>query len=441
MEQEVEINKSNDKKPPLTKVAAVGGYRHASGYVYDEFLPKLRGTRGRAKYREMVDTDPVIGGMIYGISSIIRAADWNAQPSEADIDGQYAKWLEDTIYNMNGMKWDDVIEDALSMIVFGFAVQEVVIGKNKDGSIGLNKLFPIAQESIIKWDLDNVGNVLGVWQSPLNGGFDIYIPASKLIHYKTKFAYGNPEGRSLLRNCYRSYHMINTVMIAESIGAERDLTGLPVLYAPDEFLAEPTNRAALERIVRDIKFNDQGGCVMPSDPFEGKDGSLSGVRKFELKLLTAEGGAGKVDTRKIIQGHQIDMARSLLADFLMLGSDGKGSYSLSVNKTQLFVRAVEALLENIGQTLDRTLTPLLWKLNGFPPEMMPCFRAGRIAPVDLQELGDFISKIAGAGILLNDEATEDYIRDAAGFPPAERSENGESIKEPSEEDDMEEGEE
>lgn len=408
---------ANQKKPPLTKEAGVGGYKQFSGYVYDEFLPALRGLRGRQKYREMIDTDPIIGAMLYGISSIIRAAEWNIEPAEADSSGEYSDWLSDTIYNMPDMTWDDVIEDALSMLGFGFALQEIVIAKKEDGTVGLRKLAPRSQETIEKWDIDPNGNVLGAWQIPPGGGANVYLPISKLIHYKTKYANGNPEGRSMLRNAYRSYHFISTIMINEAIGAERDLTGLPVMYAPSDYLNATGNRAALEKIVRDIKFNDQGGLVLPSDCYPGKDGAAGSARMFELKLLTAEGGSGKVDTRKIITGHQADMARSLLADFLTLGNDGKGSYALSKDKTQLFIRAVEGLLENMAQNFDRTIIPLLWRLNGFPPEMKPCFRPGRIAPVDLAELGDFVAKLSGAGVPLNDEPTEAYLRDAGGLPP------------------------
>jgi hypothetical protein len=405
------------KKTDLKKDMGVGGFKHAGGYVYDEFLPDLRGTRGRLKYREMSDSDPIIGGVLFGITSIIRAADWTLEAAEADPSGKYAEWMDDTIKNMDEITWDQVIEDALTMLVFGFAIQEVVTKNKADGTVGLKKLAPRGQETIEQWDLDQAGNVLGVWQNPPMGGPQIYLPLLKLIHYKTTYARGNPEGRSMLRNAYKSYHFINAATISESIGIERDLTGLPVLYAPSDYLKDPTNRAAMELIVRDIKFNDQGGLVFPSDCYEGGDGKSGTQKKFELKLVSAEGGAAKVDTDKTINRHKSDMARTLLADFIMLGSDGKGSYSLSKNKTELFIRAVEGILENIAQTLDRQLTPLLWKLNGFPPEMKPKFRPGRVAPVDLAELGDFVAKISGAGVPLNDEATETHLRDVSGLPP------------------------
>lgn len=411
--------KSTPKTPKinLTESVGVSGYKQASGYVWDEFLPELRGVRGRRKYREMADSDPIIGGLIYAITSIVRAANWNIVPAETDTTGEYADWLDHTVKNMPEITWDQTIEEALKMLVFGFALLEIVIMKKPDGSVGLRKLAPRGAETIEDWITDRAGNVFGANQTPPMGGAKIPLPLEKLIHFKTCYANGNPEGRSILRNAYKSYHYIQTVMQCEAIGAERDLTGLPVMYAPAEYLETPANRSAMEKIVRDVKFNSQGGLVIPSNPYDGPNGEKTATRMFELKLISAEGGASKVDTRKIIVGHQTDMARSVLADFIMLGNDGKGSYSLSKDKSGMFLRAIEGLLENVGQTLDRQLVPLLWRLNGFPEDMKPTFQAGRVSPVDLVELGDFVAKISGAGVALNDYETEEYLRGSSGLPP------------------------
>lgn len=407
-----------EESAPLTKESGAGGYKNSSGYIQEEFLKELRGIRGRKMYREMMDNDAIIGAMMYAITSIIRAADWTLEPAEADASGQYSEWLENVIYTMPDITWDQVIEDALSMLGYGFAVQEVVIRKMDDGTIGLKKLAPRSQETIETWDIDEENdNVKGLYQRPPNKFGDVYLPLTKCIHYKTNFARGNPEGRSMLRNAYKSYHFIKVTQISEAIGAERDLTGLPVLFAPDSWLKQTGNKDIAKRIVSDIKFNEQGGVVLPSDCFPSSDGGQSNTRKWDLKLLASEGGGSKVDTDKIIKRHSADMARTLLADFIMLGTDGKGSYALSSDKTDLFVRAVEGILENIGQTLDRQLISLLWTLNGFPEEMKPCFRAGRISPIDLKVMGEFVDRLTTAGIPLNDEATETFLRDISGLPP------------------------
>ena len=44
---------------------------------------------------------------------------------------------------------------------------------------------------------------------------------------------------------------------------------------------------------------------------------------------------------------------------------------------------------------------------------------GRVAPVDLTELGNYIARAAGVGINLTDPASEEFIRTAVGLPPAQ----------------------
>lgn len=417
MASKKKINKLDNPTPAPGPELGVSNIRAASGYIYDEYQRELVGLRGRKKYREMKDSDPTIGGILFAITSIVRNAKWDVDAAEADTEEKYAEWFEDTLFKMPGMSWDDVVCDALSMVAFGFSIQEIVIRRKEDGTIGLYKLAPRAQDTVLRFDLDPNGNVLGVWQTPPNMAGDIYIPKEKLVHYVTDYNRGNPEGRSLLRNAYKPYHFINTIQIQEAIGVERDLSGMPILKAPAAWLEQSSNRAALERIVRDIKFNDQGGLVLPSDAFLNADGSKTSIPQFELILASAESGGSKIDTDKIIARHTRQMASSILAQFITLGGDGKGSYALSENQSDLFLKAIESLLEIIKQVLERQLLPLLWRLNGFPEEMKPCLRAGKIAPEDLAAFAAFIRDIAGAGIMLNDRDTEEYIREKGGLPP------------------------
>lgn len=413
--------KPNQEKVSPSQTVGVGGYRKAGGYVWDEYNPDLRGKRGRQKYREMSDNDPIIGAMLFAIKMLIRSAKWTFKPSDADADGKYAKWMEDTCFNMPGITWDQVIEDALSMLPYGFAIQEMVTLKKADGTIGLAKLAPRSQQTILRWELDKNGECFGAWQTPPEGGFDIFLPLEKIILYKTEYANGNPEGRSVLRNCYQPYHFTQSINISEAIGVERDLTGLPILRAPGDWLKVAGNRAFAERIVRDVRMNDQSGIVLDSDTFPDGNGGASAEKKFDFALLSSEGNA-KVDTDKIVKRHSSNIARTLLADFIILGTDGKGSYALSTDKSSMFVRALEGFVGNIGETLDRKLTSTLWMLNAFPDEMKPKACPGDLSPVDLQVFGDFISKIAGAGVYLNDEETEEYIRAKGNLPgvPADR---------------------
>ncbi|MGI6498023.1 MAG: hypothetical protein ACOX0U_04265 [Oscillospiraceae bacterium] len=51
--------------------------------------------------------------------------------------------------------------------------------------------------------------------------------------FRTKSRKGSPEGRSILRNAYRSWYFKRRIQEIEGIGIERDLAGFPTLTAPE----------------------------------------------------------------------------------------------------------------------------------------------------------------------------------------------------------------
>jgi len=392
----------------------VTGLKINSGYVFDEFLRELSGMQGRKKYREMADNDATVGALLMAIQMILRNIELRVDPAEDDIENFYAEFVENDIAGLEeGI--EDLMSEILSFLVFGFSILELVYKKNDDGTIGTKKAAPRSQETIDRWDLTEKGELNGLWQWPPNGGEEIYIPATKFMHFRTVMNKGNPEGRSILRNAYKNYHFIKNIQMIEAIGIERDLNGLPVMYVPSKVLNDPAKKAEYLKIVRDVKFNEQGGILLPSEPWPDADGKPGLTRQYELSLLSSE-GTKNVDTDRVIKRHQGDIVRTVLADFLILGQGEKGSFALSKSKTDLFIKAIEGFAWMICTVFQKRYIQNLWDFNNFPAEMMPSLAPGNIAPVDLQELGDYVSKLAGAGIPLSDPDTENVLRGSAGLP-------------------------
>jgi hypothetical protein len=136
---------------------------------------------------------------------------------------------------------------------------------------------------------------------------------------------------------------------------------------------------------------------------------------IEFELVSSN-GKRSIDTRPVILGYQQDIARSVMADFIMLGSGDKGSFALSKSKTDLFLSSLEVYINAIKGVLNNDFLPKLWGLNAFDKDYMPTIEAGRVAPVNLDELGRFVRNVTAANILLDDEQTQNIIRSSAGFP-------------------------
>lgn len=402
--------------PEMTSQLGVPGILISSGNVYDDFLRELQGQRGREKYKEMKENDPTVGAIISAITRVMKTATWRVDPAKDDVGGEYAEWLEEnTIKNLKG-GWHNFIGEFDVVLVFGFGIYEMVFRRNDDGSFGLDQLAPRSQETIWEFDVTEHGELLGVWQWPKDGWRKIYLPRHKFLHVRTQSNRGNPEGRSIFRNAYRSYCYIKALEQVEAIGVERDLAGLPVLYVPSKCMETPALADSYTKIVRDLKFNEQGGVVLPSDLFIDGDGKKTGQKQFHLELLSSNSSRNN-SAGEVIRRHQSNIAMSALADFLLLGQGKTGSYALAETKSSLFMNSVHSFMMGLASDINEQVVGALWKVNGFPDDMKPTITYDDIAPTDLQELGDYVARLSGAGIMLGDEDTANKLRDAAGLPP------------------------
>lgn len=423
--------------------AGVTGLQVYGGVVSEEFLPQLKGNRAVRTYREMADNNSTIGAILFAIDLLVRNTQWSVEAADDTPEAEQAKEFLESVNDDMSHTWEDFVSESLTMLTYGWSYFEHVFkrrlgpaqrdptkrSKYSDGLIGIRKLAPRMQPTLDRWEMQGDGGIDGWWQIPPQGTTaQIFLPIDKGLLFRTVTRGNNPEGRSILRTSYVDFFRLKQIQSYEAVGIERELAGLPVLYAPNDLMeqaaagnaAAVTALAAYKKMVRDVRLNEQGGAIIPSDVYEDDEGKPSSQQKFRLELLSS-GGQRSIDPDKTIRRYEASIARSVLADFLMLGSDGKGSYSLSENKTTLFLTAIETFNEIIASTYNRHMIPRLWDRNGFDRATMPQMRPGTVKPTDLDALGAYIERLSRAGFTVGaDEALEDHLRDEGGLPAAER---------------------
>ena len=402
-----------------TAILGISGENTINGQIRsDEFLPELRGKKAIRKYREMRDNDSTIGAVMYATEQVLRDVDLKVYACNDSPEAQReADFVESVLSDMDHTL-DDHIAEALSCLSYGFAWFEVVYkrrvgptqssdkkrSKYTDGRMGVRKIAMRAPWTVSRFDVDNkTGDIQGIYQ---DGGYagttKHYIPSRKSLYYRTTSLNGDPSGRSILRNAYTSYEYLNNLQAIEAIAVERELAGIPVARIPSEYLspdATPSQvqfKSNLEQILRDVKFNEQGYIITPSDTYPDKDGSPTNIRLVDVELMSSS-GSRNIDIDPIVRRYQHDIARSVLSEFLMLGSQG-GSYALSKSKTDLFLRALESYIQQIVDVLNKQLVERLWELNGLDYSLMPTIKAGDVAPHDLREIAGFLRNLNGADI-------------------------------------------
>ena len=425
-------------KPPGTDFEELGDTglkRTRRGIVLEEYLPILRGQRGIKTYSKM-GTHPIVGAELFAIDMLMRQVKWRVDKvSEDNADVEAADFVFSCMNDMSH-SWTSFISEVLSMIQFGFSPHEIVYKRRSgkvmgdaassiynDGRIGWRKMPIRAQDTLQRWGFDQSGGVQGMYQtSPHIPGRNVFIPIEKMLLFRTTEKKGDPEGRSALRAAYEPWFYARRIQNFEAIGIERDLAGLPRIGLPADLLSKNATEqqkallAFMQKMGRNLRRDEQDVVIYPLEYDE------NGKKKYEFDLMTS-GGTRQFNTNEIIQRYARWIAMTVLADFILLGHEKVGSYSLSSSKTNLFGIALGAWLDMIAEVLNRFAIPRLLELNAFPVTEYPRIIHGDIETPDLKELGEFIKQISGAGFpLFPDDDLEAWIRSIAGMPSAEKLE-------------------
>lgn len=422
----------------MAELGVAGAYYPGSELKHDEFINELRGIRGIKKYREMRENDPVVGSVLTSMDMMIRAVEWDYIPGTGAGAEDGVNFMKSIFSDMEST-FEEFLSEVLTLLPYGFSVFETVykrrLGRNtrsrhsskyNDGLIGLKKLAPRAQWTVERFDVNRAGEILGMYQNTAWLTGTAYIPWNKMLLFRTTSANNDPSGRSVLRNAYISYHYASHIQKIESIAIEREMNGLPVGRVPSEMMRQDADDSAkafvakFTQILRDVRRNEQGFVMLPSDMQENDNGSLGSTPKVGFELMASK-GTRDIDTNKVISRHQQNIARTVLADFLMLGQSERGSFALSQSKTDLFLRSIEGYVKSIAAVLNKNLIPRIWALNGFDEADMPKIKPGPVAPVDLDELGRYVSRIAGVdeNIFGDSGPLRDALLNSAKLPSGE----------------------
>jgi len=435
----------NEPLQPVDSFSELGatGLWRTGGFVIDDILPQLRGRQALTAYRDMSENDPIIGSILFAIERVILQVDWRVDPYDdttgetpTDNDRAVAAFVQECMDDMSH-SWHELMIAVLSFLPFGWSFFEIVYKQRKgpdqkdpalrskfnDNKIGWRKIVMRAQDSLWQWQFDESGGIKAMIQrDPTTGRLNV-IPIEKALLFRTTSARGNPEGRSVLRNSFKSWYYKRRIEEFEAVGVERDLAGLPVGYVPAEWMsasATPSEKAslhAMERIVRGVKRNEAEGIILPMMFDE------NGKQLVDFKLLNS-GGSRQFNTDQIISRYNQQIAMTVLADFIMLGHESVGSFALGASKVDLFIAAVESWIRTICEVFNSHALPRLLALNGFDTSRMPQLAYGQVSAVDLVELGTFLTNLTTAQLLTPDNNLEDYLRELAGLPTFRPEANG-----------------
>lgn len=273
---------ANKKFDNFIEYGSIGQNKY-DGIFMEEFLTELQGRNGIEAYKEMAENDDIIGAIIFAVEMLVRQCDWEIEAKgDTKIDNEAAEFVKSCLDDMQ-QSWQDTLSEILSFLIYGWSYHEIVYkrrmvrnknnslnSKYNDGLIGWKKIPIRSQDTLFKWGYNENDELVGMYQMA-PPSYDIkFIPIEKSLHFITKSRKWNPEGRSILRNAYRSHYFKKRFQEIEGIGVERDLAGLPMLQPPEDVDIWDENDpdmvkalANAELLVKNIRRDSKEGIVLP----------------------------------------------------------------------------------------------------------------------------------------------------------------------------------
>lgn len=413
-----------------TKTLGVGGTPIYDGQIQSkETHADLQSGRKYITYSNTLANMAIVAAGVRYFLNLLAKPTWAAVPADdSPRAAELAEWVEKTLKDME-TPWRRVIRRGGMFKFYGFSVQEWTAKKRMDGSNGFFDISPRPQRTIERWVPDETGRIVGVIQRSPQTQREIPLPRNKLIYTVDDSLDDSPEGLGLFRHIAETARRLKRYQELEAMAFETDLKGVPVGRAPlgvleslvkeGKFTKAEANQmvAPLREFMQNHVRNPELGLILDSAPYTTEDEkeTPSASKQWDLDLLKGSGSHLEQVASAINRLHH-EIAWVLGVDHLLLGSEGTGSYALAREKSHNFYLIVNSALEELAETHGKDTLRPLWKLNGFPPELMPTFKVEEIRFRDVEQITAALKDMAAAGAPLDPEDPAiGEIRDLLGL--------------------------
>lgn len=426
------------KKVPIPKLGAaskeVGGSGTAvfGGYVQtNETNPILSdGNRYNTAADILANISVVAASVRYFLNLVANPA-WMVEPADDSPAAEEAAEFVKTVMDDLSTSWTSVVRRSGLYKFHGFSIQEWTAKKRDDGLIGLESIEARPQHTIHRWDVNDNGSVLGVWQRLPQTGLEVSISRWKFVYLLDDTLTDSPTGMGWFRHLVEPSTRLKEYLSLEKVGFERDLAGVPVGKAPITAINKAVKQGALSKIEADAMLTgiknfvklelkkSTTGMVLDSQTFEDQtaDGTKhSGVAQWGVDLLTGEAGSIQ-QLGTAIERINIEMARIIGTENIFTGANSSGSLALSKDKSSNLYLNINSTLDEMTEQFSKDIIGGLWALNGFDDKLKPKFKHEDVSFKDAEQMALVLRDLAGAGAILapNDPAIDD-LRVLLGLP-------------------------
>jgi len=337
--------KKKETKPVMPSTSESGVSGDAVISSFDNELQRQDKIRIK-DYRNMRDTDATVDSLYNIVTLPILSATFGVKPSEDDVDGEQAKFIERALFELphkGGMDipFSLILEQMLHALIDGFEVFERVYKYDEQTGKIVIKKMALRDAETVKIMINDKNSYGGVHQRASFGEkqVDVDIPADRTFLFTYSKADDNYYGRSAFKSCWRNWDKKQKLEYLDSISIQNSAIKPKILRRIGE--AALKSNGDTKKALRALALLGQ------------RHPTASIPLGFEVDELQ---GGDNSNVNEAIERQNSEMARSFLASFSLLGTQGSsnvGSYSLSSDQSSLFMIALKGTMKLIVDHINQ----------------------------------------------------------------------------------------
>lgn len=416
-----------------TDTIGVGGQVIYEGWLQSKELdPRLSGQRRYQTYSELVANSTITATGLRHMLGLIVKPSWKWEPADDSSEAERLAELVEAIVEDIATPWANVVKSIALFKWYGFSINEWTAKLRDDGVVGILDIEPRPQVTIERWFTERSGAVLAVIQRDPQTGTPIVIPRGKMVYAVDNTLDHTPEGMGLLRHVVQAATSLERYEQLEGFGFETDLRGVPIARAPLAAMQELVDSNAagwdasrVASMLAPIKDflqhhikNPKLSLLLESRTYQTTDErqSPSSVPMWGLDVVRG-GTTSQEACAQAITRINVEIARMLGAEHLLLGADGSGSLAMSRDKSENVAMLVDGVLAEISAAVKRDLVRPIFRMNGWDEALMPTPKTETAQLRDVEQVTAALRDLAQAGAVLGPgDPIVNAVRRRLGMP-------------------------
>lgn len=348
-------------------------------------------------YRRMLDNDGQVQMLVNAIFNTILSAGvkiCDDSDYDSEEDSVESEFIESNLLNPSWKGGMDLSMELtnryfLRAYIEGYRVFEVVYKLDEEGKIRLKKLAPRAGNDDFEFKIltDDNGNFFGFRQKTNFAGKMIDVKVindgsfkkALLVAYGQEF--GSLYGRSGLRAAWYHYDKAHKGLFLNHVGQELGIINPRLIYTKGS--TTPENRSAI--INAFDKIHVESTIMLPEE-------------SFKVEFPTVTNSEVMREGREMINLHYSQLSKSILAQFIDLGSNvsSTGSRSLGESQIEFFKQGLQTIAKTLIEDPWNEIIADLIKIN-FNTNVYPTLKVNPISDKKANVLYQMLVELTKGG--------------------------------------------